>query len=286
MAAIRIATAAPAGRAAADWGRLARHGYLLAVAGVGLAYAAGLVEGGMDVHAYWVMDRAAPYGSQAGVVDAFLYSPVAALVNVPFTFLPWPLYAAGLVVASMLALYRLAGPWSPLLLLWPAVALDLLMGNIHLLLAAGVALGIRYPAVWAFLLLTKVTPGVGVLWFAFRGEWRSFAIAVGLAGVLVAASLVLVPGWWPAWMDTLRASSETPVNLTVDIPIAYRLPFAVVAVWWGARRDNPAMVAVAAMLALPSLSGSYPVLLLASVVLWRDPRAPATSDNGWRPRTL
>ena len=33
---------------------------------------------------------------------------------------------------------------------------------------------------WAFVLLTKVTPGIGLLWFAIRRRWRDLAIALGV----------------------------------------------------------------------------------------------------------
>ncbi len=46
-------------------------------------------------------------------------------------------------------------------------------------MAAAIALGFRYPATWAFVLLAKVTPGIGLLWFLVRREWRNLAIALG-----------------------------------------------------------------------------------------------------------
>jgi hypothetical protein len=238
----------------------------LAVASVAAAYLAGVV-GGIDAHAYWAMNRAEPYRLPVGTDDAFLYSPVAALLNVPLTFLPWHVYAAVLAVASMLALYRIAGPWSPLLLFWPAVSIELLMGNIHLLLALAIVVGVRYPAAWAFVLLTKVTPGVGVLWFAFRREWRSLAIALGVTGALAIGSFLLVPAWWADWIGVLRESAGGPPAMSIPIPFMTRLPFAVLAVWWGARTDRPELLAVAAYLALPALWGHSGALLLAAIPL-------------------
>ncbi len=62
------------------------------------------------------------------------------------------------------------------------------MGNVHMLLALAIVLGFRWPATWSFVLLTKVTPGIGLLWFAVRREWRSLAIALGATAVLVTLS--------------------------------------------------------------------------------------------------
>ena len=45
--------------------------------------------------------------------------------------------------------------------------------------AAVIVAGFRWPALWAIPLLTKVTPGgIGLLWFAARGEWRHLGIAL------------------------------------------------------------------------------------------------------------
>ncbi len=81
-------------------------------------------------------------------------------------------------------------------LAFPPVALELYYGNVNLLIAAAIALGFRYPAAWSFVLLTKVTPGVGLLWFAVRREWRQLAIALGVTAVIVAASVALDGRLW------------------------------------------------------------------------------------------
>ena len=62
-------------------------------------------------------------------------------------------------------------------------------GNISLLLAVAIVWGFRWPWTWAFVLLTKITPGVGLLWFALRREWRQLAIALG-ATAAVAGGVV------------------------------------------------------------------------------------------------
>ena len=74
--------------------------------------------------------------------------------------------------AIMLVAVRfLTGPrWFALGALLAVVELS--GGNISLLLAVAMVIGFRWPAAWAFVILTKVTPGIGLLWFAVRRAWR------------------------------------------------------------------------------------------------------------------
>ena len=88
------------------------------------------------------------------------------------------------------------------------------MGNIHLLLGLAIVAGTRWPALWAFPLLTKITPGIGLIWFAARREWRNLAIALVATVVVVGVSYVLAP--W-LWADFIEAS-KTQVDATVNVP--------------------------------------------------------------------
>ena len=158
-------------------------------------------------------------------------------------------------------------------MLWGIIvaAPELIGGNISLLLAAAIVLGFRWPATWSFVLLTKVTPGVGLLWFVVRREWRSLAIALGATLAFVAASFVLVPGAWPAWIDNLRANAGgSGTWAAVPIPLAIRLPAAVLTVAWGARHDRRWTVPIATMLALPALWYGSLAMLLAVIPLLSD----------------
>jgi hypothetical protein len=119
----------------------------------------------------------------------------------------------------------------------------------------------RYPATWAFVLLTKVTPGVGVLWFAARREWRNLAIALGATALIVAVSFALAPSLWSAWFTALttlqgQAAGEIP------IPLIVRLPIAAAVVWWGAVTDRRWAVPVAAVIATPVLWIGWPAWLV------------------------
>jgi hypothetical protein len=207
-----------------------------------------------DVLSYWRLDLADLYRGQVGDLGFFPYSPAAALVLAPFTQLPWIYFLAGWYALLVSALLYLGRRNTLLLLALPPVAIDLYHGNIHLLLAAAIVIGFRYPAAWSVVLLTKVTPGIGLLWFAARREWRELAVALAATAVLAAGSALLLPGQWLAWLAMLGESAGVPPPWpALPIPLWLRLPLAALVVWWGARRDARWSVPVAATLALPAL---------------------------------
>ena len=110
----------------------------------------------------------------------------------PLGVLPWEVAVALWLGLQLAALWYIGREWALALIVFPPVWLDLVYGNINILIAAAVVAGYRYPAAWAFPLLTKVTPGVGALWFLGRREWRSLAIAVGVTALIAAASVLIL----------------------------------------------------------------------------------------------
>jgi hypothetical protein len=111
-------------------------------------------------------------------------------------------------------------------------------------------LGFRYPAAWSFVLLGKITPGIGLLWFAVRREWRQLAIALGATAVVAGISFAVAPQLWFDWGNAIVASSAaSPV--VFNPPLWLRLPIAAAVVIWGARTDRPWTVPVAAVIAMP-----------------------------------
>ena len=68
-------------------------------------------------------------------------------------------FAMLLRAAEMLVLVAVTGPAVGLALFIPAVAIELNAVNINLLIVGAVLVGFRYPMAWAFIILTKVTPG-------------------------------------------------------------------------------------------------------------------------------
>jgi hypothetical protein len=226
---------------------------------------------GWDAHVYWSASLADPYASSAaGAPGAYLYSPAFRQALEPLALLSWPLFHAlwealliGLVVA-------LAGPFAVFVLLNPIAIFELQAGNIHVLLAAAIVFGFRYPAAWTFVLLTKVTPGIGILWFLVRREWRNLAAVAVATGLVVAASLVLAPDLWAQWIRSLAANAAIPAS---DYsggfggPLWVRGPLAAVLVTWGALTDRRWTVPVAATLAIPLLGYINLAVLVAAVPL-------------------
>lgn len=229
---------------------------------------------GFDAYGYWSVDPAQPYGTPVGGLSAFNYSPPIARLFGLFANLDWYTFL-WLWLAVLLATIVWLGGRGPRvvwLLAFPPVALELYHGNVHLLIAAAIALGFRYPWTWAFILLTKATPGVGLVWFAVRREWRSLAVALGVTGAIVAASVVVDARLWVDWLGFLERAGEgaTVAQFEIAMPLWLRLAVALGVVAWGARTDRRWTVALAATLGLPILwpSGFAICAALAQRELW------------------
>jgi hypothetical protein len=210
----------------------------------------------VDVVAYWHAAQGSPYAiSQAGSENAFLYSPVVAQLLALVARVPLPWIIGGLLAISLGGLVYLVGPWIAavtLLTPLPFVWQDLSSGNIHILLAVAIVAGFRYPASWSFVLLTKVTPGVGLIWFAVRKEGRALGLALAVTAVIALASFAAAPTLWAQWFDVLVTNNGTaPSGLFVPGPLWVRLCVAIGVVAWGAHTNRPWTVPVAAMTALP-----------------------------------
>lgn len=262
-------------------GRWARLRLALTVAGFAYLFAAWLqivpftlnlgVPPGIDTFAYWTADPADPYGlSELGTTGAYLYSPVFAQAFSPFRLLPLELVYGIWVAASVAALAWMRVMWTVAL---PPVLMELYAGNIHIFYAAAIVAGVRWSATWALPVLTKVTPGIGMLWFAFRREWQSFFVAVGVNAALIAASVAIDASIWLDWIDTLRVNQDRSLNMVSDqVPILLRTAAAAGLLAWGAIHDRRWVLPVGVLLAMPVIwPGAAAVLIaMASPRLWAD----------------
>jgi hypothetical protein len=222
---------------------------------------------GFDFYAYWSVNPADPYAVREGF-GAYHYAPPLLWLAGPLKLLPWPTAYWIWFGILLLVLVWLARDWALAWLAFPPVTSELYHGNIHLLIAAALVLSLRYPAVYPFLVLTKVAPGVTALWWVVRREWRSVAIALGTAALLVAASFITAPASWIAWVTHVSVVPDQATNL-LAVPLLVRLPVAVALVVAAARLDRPWLLAPAVVAALPLLWFHGLAALVAITPLWR-----------------
>jgi hypothetical protein len=201
-------------------------------------------------------------------VDLYRYSPAFVPLMTLFTILPWPVFVGCWIAFLALVYVWLVGPWWLPLLAFAPFLIELRMANVHLLLAAAIVLGFRWPATWAVVLLTKVTPGIGLLWFAVRREWRSLGIALGATAAIVAVSFVLAPKHWMDWFVSLARTTQDDPPLAIHVPLLWRSVAAAALVIWGARTDRRWTVVVAATISLPTL-WVHGLAMLAGVIALR-----------------
>ena len=277
----RMARVLTPGRRRALFHGLVLAGWLFVFLNIPKFIATGLP--GRDAIAYWSVDLANPYAGGLDTFGYFPYSPPAAQIASLFHLLPWPVFIGLWWTMLLGVLAWIGGGLRSLIVLLaiPPVFLEVLYGNIHILLAAAVVLGFRWPAAWSFVLLTKVTPGIGLLWFAVRREWRALIVAVGATLAIAGVSFAMVPDLWWQWFGSLTSAQSVPVPwghaIAVALPI--RLAIAIPLVLWGAWTDRRWTVAVAATLALPVLWTAGLSMLVAVVALRRDEAAESRKTS-------
>jgi hypothetical protein len=208
---------------------------------------------GFDAYATWSLDLSHPYAGTYLDLGAFRYTPAYAQAFAWTGLLPWGLFLAGWLAAILAIIAWWGRSWAVALIALPPVALELYHGNIHVFMAAAMVAGFRWPALWAFPLLAKVTPGIAVLWFAGRRAWRSLGIALGTTAAIVLVSVLLAPDLWRQFIEVnvqgLSWRPETPVP--IDVPFVVRGPVAAALAYYGGLRNWRWTVPVAATIALP-----------------------------------
>lgn len=229
----------------------------------------------VDARAYWGADLGNLYTGIVNEVGTFPYSPVAGIIAEPFGILPWPVFYAlwtGLNLA--LLAWLLGPPAAALTLAFPPVHHAIWIGNIDMLLAASIVAGVRFPAAWAFPLLTKVTSGVGVLWHVGRRQWRALGVALGLTLALALLSFAVAPGLWFDWVELLRASGAAePPRTLLPLPLEARLGLATAVALFAGFAAAPWLLPFAVVLAQPVFWTAGLSILVAAVPLARPLRA-------------
>ncbi len=252
-----------------DWHRFARP-IRDGLSVVGVIVLAFVVAGGsgIDAHAYWAFDPAHPYREAVASLssaDGFRYAPPIALLLTPLHALPWLWFRLLWIALEVACLWLLLGRWALAAIAFYPVALEIWGGNVNIALGLAVAVGFRWPAAWSFVVLTKLTPGVGLLWFAVRREWRSLTVALGATLLISLPTVLVAPDLWRQWISSLAAEAGLPAlgHPMLDLPLWLRLIAATALVAWGARTNRQWTVVVGACLALPTIWWSGPSVLSA-----------------------
>jgi hypothetical protein len=163
-----------------------------------------------------------------------------------------------------------AGPWLIVILAIPTLYPEFYYGQINLFLISASLVGFRWPAAWAFVLLTKVTPGVGLLWFVCRSEWRHLAIALGVTAAVAGVSLALAPNLWVEWIGVLLNNARTPMpELYIPVPLWQRLIAAALLLAWAAPRGHRWAVPITVTLGTAWLGWPHLVMLVGVMPLAR-----------------
>jgi hypothetical protein len=238
----------------------------------------GQVVTAQDARSYYGFNLADLYTGRTdwNTIGAYPYSPAFAQLVYPLDLLPWPAFVGAWTAILIGAVYLLTGP--ELFLLGLAVgAMEIAGGNVSLLLAVAMVAGFRWPWTWSLVLLTKITPGAGLLWFVLRREWRQLAIALGATAAIVVVSFAILPDAWRAWISLLASNTgKGGTWAAVPIPLLVRGPIGVLLIAWGAPRNQRWTVPVGAMLALPALwYGSLSILLAVIPLTTPEERARA-----------
>ena len=250
---------------AIDWDRVGLIGSAMIGVIVGVAMIAGITPLPGDAEFYWL----ATPGEYA--VSAYVYPPVLAQLLIPLHwFDAWQIFTIGWMTLCFTSLGYVLGRWSfvAMALAIPGSFLpwmepvtgpisSVLMGNVTLPMVAAMVAATRRPGLWAVPILTKITPGVGLLWFAFRREWHALAVGLGVTLGVVAVSFAIAPDAWVSFARFAIANAGGDANGApiVGPPLWLRFPAAVLLVAWGARTDRPRVLPIAGALAVVGLYG-------------------------------
>ena len=274
--------------------RLLRDGFIiLSVVFVGLRlFAVEPWADSVDAFAYWTTRTGDYYAAaDTGRIGAYLYSPAFAQLLAPLTWLPLNVFTAIWTAINCAALWFLLRQWSLPSLLFLPIPFEIISGNVHLLYGAAIVIGFRWSASWVLMFITKVTPGIGVVWFAVRREWRAFAFAIGATAAIVAVSVLLDRAAWEQWIALLRADMTSGAGqATLDtpgwylaVPLLPRLVAAGALVVVAALTDRRWLVPFVVVLALPVLWLNGLAVLAAVVPLWQARAVTVAAGGGAAP---
>jgi hypothetical protein len=220
-----------------------------------------------DGAAYYFLETPYDWTDRPPGVAEYRYSPAFLWLTAPLRLLPWELFVVVWFAAHVGTLLYLRVPW---MLAFPGVVDDVVRGNINTFLALAVVLVIRHAAspLWSVVLLTKVTPGIAVIWHAARREWRQFAIALAVTAAIIVVGVAIDPELWTDWIESLGVGLESYRTVGFAAPLIVRVGIGLAISVFAAVSDRAWLLPIGMLVAVPGLWPSSFALLTASVVLY------------------
>lgn len=196
---------------------------------------------------------------------SYPYPPPFAQALSLVAWVPFPAFYAAWLVGLVLALVWLVGPLVAVLLLLPPEPFrhEVQAGGITIFMAVTIVRGW-----WAFPILTKLTPVIGLIWYAVRREWRPLALNAAAMLAIVAVSVALAPDLWSRWVGFMAATYGQPAPewAIVELPLVPRVILAAglvaVAAWRGWRW----LLVLAVAVSLPGFGYHFLALTLLAAV--------------------
>lgn len=277
-----------------------RDGTILSGVLAGIAQLIGLLPFPGDASVNWMAgaDPGLLYPARWDHVTqtAYVYPPPLALAIGALHVLPYEVYIVATTTLLFTSLWYCAGRWTPVIVAAGIVGAFVpilsplsdplsyaLIGNVQLLLAAAIVLAVRHPAAWALPVLTKIGPGIGLVWHLVRRDWRSLRMAFLACLLVVLITAVAAPSAWADYIAFARRSSDLYVPLpVVEIPWAVRLVMSALVIAWGGLTGRAWAVPIGAGWAMPALyPWSFLSIWIGAIRLFEEPRWEPVPFSGF-----
>ena len=159
------------------------------------------------------------YGAAVGGYAAYLYPPVLAQIMAPLSLLPFPVFVWGWRLVQLACVRSVTGSWTwtgLALLVWPPLLAEIDACNVHLFIAAAVAMAIRSDGRAVVPVALTKFASLAAVPLAFVSDRRGLAVGTLLAVGIVAISFALSPSLWADYLQFLPTDllDSTPRDTT------------------------------------------------------------------------
>ena len=233
---------------------------------IAVAEATGRAWVPLDALLYWQASARLDNLYAVGWTGAYNYAgpPPVAQVWAIFHVLPLELVLVAWITFLFGCLWYAARGWAlPIIVIGlvgiatgiPAISAPLgiiLLGNVGMLMTAGVVATVRQPGAVAIAALSKVGPAVALLWHATRGNRHAVLVGVAATAVAFLVSFALSPAAWVDWVGWIARNYGSSPIAELPIPFVARVPLGIAVVLIAGRTGRAWLVPIGAGLCIPA----------------------------------